>query len=150
MFTAENIFPSLKNTNFIFTDENDAILQPEILLEFIRINPRGVIVKIKTTNVDTCKTWKIYIFYYIIIQYFVSTKIIIFFFLALSQVPKEISQSSTSSDIDACSIIISDNLSDNLYEHEENIPSSSKKSKLNTTVCESNEVISKEAWKIFL
>lgn len=57
MFTAENTFPSLRNTDFIFTDENDAKFQPDILPEFIRINPRGVIIKIKTTTniIDICK-----------------------------------------------------------------------------------------------
>lgn len=56
IFTAENIFPSLKNTEFFFTDENDAKLQPDVLSEFVRINPRGVIIKIKTTNIiDICK-----------------------------------------------------------------------------------------------
>lgn len=50
MFAAQNIFPSLRNTDFIFTDENDAKLKSDILPDFIRINPQGVIIKIKTTT----------------------------------------------------------------------------------------------------
>lgn len=54
---AEETFPSLRNTDFIFTDINDAKLEPDILPDYVRINPRGVIIKIKTiTNiVDICK-----------------------------------------------------------------------------------------------
>lgn len=62
----------------------------------------------------------------------------------MSQISKEINQPSTSSDTDVCSIIssVTSNCSNN-SEHEENA-SSSKKCKLNTTIFESNEVISKE------
>lgn len=55
--TAEETFPSLRNTEFIFTDINNAKLQPDILLDYVRINPRGVIIKIKTIIdvLDICK-----------------------------------------------------------------------------------------------
>lgn len=55
--SAEETFPFLRNIDFTFTDINDAKLQPDILLDYVRINPRGVIIKIKTiTNVlDICK-----------------------------------------------------------------------------------------------
>lgn len=73
MFIAENIFPLLKNTYYIilyiityfiihnyiiyFIFMENAKFQSNILPKFIRINPRGVIFKIKTTQhiVDICK-----------------------------------------------------------------------------------------------
>lgn len=56
-YTAIDNFPSLRNVDFIFTDENGAKLQEDILAEFVRINVRGVIIKIQTIPnlFDLCK-----------------------------------------------------------------------------------------------
>ncbi|XP_036141504.1 uncharacterized protein LOC118647448 isoform X2 [Monomorium pharaonis] len=114
---AEETFPSLRNTDFIFTDINNAKLESDILLDYVRINPRGVIIKIKTvTNIID---------------------------ISFSQTSEEINIPSTSSDRDAGSSIVVSDISDIRSDSDpEEYASSSKKCKLNTTALE-NEIISK-------
>ncbi|XP_036142399.1 uncharacterized protein LOC118645458 [Monomorium pharaonis] len=114
---AEETFPSLRNTDFIFTDINNAKLESDILLDYVRINPQGVIIKIKTvTNIID---------------------------ISFSQTSEEINIPSTSSDRDADSSIVVSDISDIRSDSDpEEYASSSKKCKLNTTALE-NEIISK-------